>query len=89
MGDTVEVAGVLHFDVNEEEMTNRIMERGKTSGRIDDNLESLRKRFNNFKNEQMPIIDMYDKMGKTKKINGFQEIDKVFEDVQIALAEYI
>ena len=56
MKDIVDVIGVIHFDASEEEMTNRIMERAKTSGRVDDNLESLKKRFNNFKTEQMPII---------------------------------
>ena len=70
MTESVEMAYVLHFDVSEEEMTNRIMERAKTSGRNDDNLESLEKRFNNFKIEQMPIIEMFDAMGKVKKING-------------------
>ena len=56
MSDTVNLIGVIHFDASEEEMTKRIMERAKTSGRSDDNLESLKKRFNNFKTEQMPII---------------------------------
>lgn len=51
MGDSVELAYVIHFDANEEAMTERIMERAKTSGRVDDNLESLKKRFNNFKTE--------------------------------------
>ena len=70
MGEVTDVAYVLHFDATEEEMINRVMERAKTSGRIDDNLESLKKRFNNFKTEQMPIIEKFDAMGKAKKINA-------------------
>ena len=51
MGDAVEVPCVLHFDASEEAMTARILERAKTSGRADDNLESLKKRFDNFRTE--------------------------------------
>ena len=36
---------VLFFSTTEEVMLQRIMERGKTSGRSDDNVESLKKRF--------------------------------------------
>ena len=45
IGDQAEVPFVLHFDADEQAMTERIMERAKTSGRVDDNLESLKKRF--------------------------------------------
>ena len=36
---------VLFFTTTEEEMAKRLLERGKTSGREDDNEESIRKRF--------------------------------------------
>ena len=36
---------VLFFTTTEEEMLKRLLERGKTSGREDDNVESIKKRF--------------------------------------------
>ena len=36
---------VLFFSTTEEEMLKRLLERGKTSGREDDNEESIKKRF--------------------------------------------
>lgn len=39
---------VLVFEADEEVMIRRILERGKTSGREDDNIESLKKRFRKF-----------------------------------------
>lgn len=36
---------VLNLDTTEENMLERLLERGKTSGRADDNLESIKKRF--------------------------------------------
>ncbi len=36
---------VLFFTTTEEEMLKRLLERSKTSGREDDNVESIKKRF--------------------------------------------
>jgi len=42
MTDTVDVAGVLHFTCGDEAaLIERIMERSKSSGRTDDNMETL------------------------------------------------
>jgi UMP-CMP kinase len=41
---------VLFFTTDEETMLERLLERGKTSGRDDDNIESIRKRFGELKN---------------------------------------
>jgi UMP-CMP kinase len=59
MSESAEVAAVLWFDADEEEMTKRILKRAETSGRNDDNIETLRKRFAQFKEEQMPIIEKF------------------------------
>jgi UMP-CMP kinase len=48
MGELVEVPFILFMDADENTMVSRIMERSKTSGRNDDNIETLRKRFNTF-----------------------------------------
>ena len=36
---------MLFLATDEETMLNRLLERGKTSGRDDDNIESIKKRF--------------------------------------------
>lgn len=50
---------VLFFDTTEEVMLKRILERGKTSGREDDNEESIKKRFRTFQETSMPVVDKY------------------------------
>jgi adenylate kinase family enzyme len=50
----------LFLDANEEAMTARILERAKISGRVDDNVESLKLRFATFKNESIPIINLFE-----------------------------
>ena len=48
-------------------MTERCLNRGKTSGRIDDNPESLVKRFKTHMETSMPVIELFDKKGMVKR----------------------
>lgn len=89
MGEIVDVPFILFMDADEETMISRIMERSKTSGRNDDNIESLRKRFDTFKKETMPIVEMYEAQGKTKRINALRSVDEVYADVTASLTGFI
>ncbi|PXF44190.1 UMP-CMP kinase 3 [Gracilariopsis chorda] len=72
---------VLFFDCPEEEMERRLLQRGKTSGRSDDNIDSIRKRFNTFVNTSMPVIEYYEAKGKVHKIDATMPIDTVTEAI--------
>lgn len=67
-------------------MEARLLKRGETSGRSDDNLASIKKRFKTFQTESMPVIDYYDNQKKVVKVDAnrdpvvvFQDIKKVFD----------
>ncbi|XP_046846578.1 UMP-CMP kinase-like [Xenia sp. Carnegie-2017] len=85
MTGIVDVKCVLFFDCPEEECIRRIVERGKTSGRSDDNIHSLRKRFNTYKEQTMPIIEHYEKLNLVKRIPATGSPDEVFQDVKEAI----
>jgi UMP-CMP kinase len=89
MGDIVTVPFVFWFDASEDELEKRVLERSKTSGRNDDNIETLRKRFHQFATEQVPIINRFAEQGKVRKINGDRPVDEVYADVKAALAGHI
>lgn len=89
LGDSVEVPFVVFLEADEETMIQRIMERSKTSGRNDDNIEALRKRFATFRNETMPIIVKYEGMDKVRKINGLNSIDEVFTQFEGIFRDYL
>ncbi|CAE7299806.1 cmpk1, partial [Symbiodinium natans] len=57
IGDGADVLGVLFFEATETEMEKRLLERSSTSGRVDDNLESIRKRFRTYEQETKPIVE--------------------------------
>lgn len=89
IGDSVVVPFVLVFDANEDTMIERIIERGKTSGRSDDNVESLKKRFATFKGESVPIIEHFEKLGKVRKVDALHSIDQVFEKTAEQFKEFV
>ncbi|CAE7584406.1 cmpk [Symbiodinium natans] len=82
IGNSVRVKFVLFFDASEETMQVRLMERGKTSGRADDNLESIKKRFVTFQQESMPVVEHYRLQGLVRRIDAEQDSEKVWSDVQ-------
>ena len=45
-------------------MEKRILKRGESSGRVDDNLEALKKRFDTFTNDTKPVVEEFRSMGK-------------------------
>jgi adenylate kinase len=73
------ISGLLALDVNDEEITQRILLRGETSGRADDNDESIiRNRIEVYKSETTPVFDYYAQSGKSLKINGMGGIVEIF-----------
>ncbi|KAG5928107.1 hypothetical protein E4U42_001268 [Claviceps africana] len=78
---------VLFFDCPEKVMEARLLERGKTSGRADDNAESIRKRFRTFVETSMPVVDYYEKQGKVVKVDATPSPDAVFAKTQGHLME--
>lgn len=71
----------LFFDCPEEELERRLLSRGQTSGRTDDNLESIRKRFRTFGETCFPVIQYYEAKGKAHRIDSTKSIDEVFAEV--------
>lgn len=77
----------LFFDCPEEVMEKRLLNRGKTSGRADDNLESIKKRFKTFVETSMPVVKEFEGQGRVVKVDAVQEPDEVYKDVQAKLKE--
>lgn len=74
-----EIAVVLALQVGEEELVNRLLNRGKTSGRSDDSDETvIRKRLNVYSNETSPVADHYKKVRKFQNIKGEGTVIDIF-----------
>lgn len=75
----------LFFDCPERVMLERLMERGKTSGRDDDNIESIKKRFKTFVDTSMPVVDYFEQQSKVVKLSCDHSVDDVYKQVQEAV----
>lgn len=73
------ITGMIALDVPEDELKKRIKERGKTSGRTDDQDEAkIENRIKVYQEETLPVANYYDGEGKFVKIHGVGTIDEIF-----------
>ncbi len=63
-------------------MQQRLLNRGKTSGRADDNEESIKKRFRVFEETSMPVVEYFEKQGKVEKVGAVGTPEVVYEEVK-------
>ncbi|CAG8633241.1 11196_t:CDS:2 [Paraglomus brasilianum] len=77
-----ESKSVLYFECPEEVMLTRLLHRGETSGRVDDNIETIRKRFKTFVESSYPVVQYFEKKGKVKTVLCVDTPEKVYEKVK-------
>ncbi|RYP54322.1 hypothetical protein DL768_000896 [Monosporascus sp. mg162] len=73
---------VLFYDCPESEMERRLLERGKTSGRADDNADSIRKRFRTFVETSMPVVEYFARQDRVITVDARPEPDAVYRKTQ-------
>ncbi|KAF2435128.1 putative uridylate kinase [Tothia fuscella] len=78
----------LFFDCPEDVMQKRLLKRGETSGRADDNEESIKKRFKTFVETSLPVVEHFEKEGRVVKVSAVPGPDEVYEDVKKKLEEW-
>ena len=76
-GESVSV--MIYMDVPEEELVQRILLRGKDSGRADDASEDvIRNRIEVYRAQTEIVAEHYSKQGKYVAVNGVGTLDEVF-----------
>jgi len=76
-----DIALVLALEVSEEELINRLVNRGKTSGRSDDNEEIIRARIVEYENKTAAVARHYEKLGKVIHLKGEGSVDDIFQSL--------
>ncbi|CUS24914.1 LAQU0S21e01288g1_1 [Lachancea quebecensis] len=79
----------LFFDCPENVMLKRLLERGKTSGRSDDNVESIKKRFKTFLDTSMPVVKHFQEQGKVVTVSCDHDVNEVYDQVKVAVKDKI
>ena len=76
---------VVGLDVPDEILIERLVNRGKESGRSDDNEETIKNRLVEYENKTLPVASYYSKQGKEVKINGLGDIKRISQDIANAI----
>ena len=72
------ISATIALDASDDVLVERLLHRGKTSGRSDDQDESkIRNRFEEYTAKTAPLKSFYEAQGKFHSINGIGEIDAI------------
>lgn len=72
---------MIALEVHEEELINRLLKRGRESGRSDDQMSVIKNRIAVYERETYPVIDFYMKMQKYRSINGVGTVNEIFQRI--------
>ena len=72
-----EIDLLIDLNVPEEELVERLLNRGKISGRSDDNETAIRERLKVYHSQTEPVVDYYKAKGKHLPIEGVGEIEEI------------
>lgn len=70
---------MLSLEVPKKMLVERMLERGKTSGRADDNIEVIQNRLKEYENKTVPVIDFYNGKNIYFPIDGVGSVEDVFK----------
>lgn len=74
------ISAMLALEVDDEELTKRLLKRGLASGRSDDaNEDVIRRRITEYNNKTLPLKNYYSEQGKFHSIDGVGTIDEIFK----------
>jgi adenylate kinase len=82
-GNNKPISGMLALEVEKQELINRLLERGKTSGRSDDqDVSIIENRINVYNEKTSPLIDYYSAQNKFYAIQGMGTIAEIAERLE-------
>lgn len=75
------IAAMIELKVPEEELKARLVNRGKESGRSDDNEETIKKRLDVYHKQTEPLSQWYFKEGLHHPVEGIGSVDEIFDRI--------
>ncbi len=80
------ISMMLALEVENDELIKRLLNRGLSSGRADDqNEEVIQNRINEYNSKTLPLKNFYTAQGKFRSIQGIGSIDEIFASISKAI----
>lgn len=76
---------VIGLEVPEDELVERMLARGRETGRADDNIDTIKNRLDVYHKQTLPLRDYYNEKGKYLAIDGTGIVDEIFSDISAQL----
>ncbi len=80
---------LISLNVPEEESVKRLLNRGKTSGRSDDNEQVIRNRLKEYNDKTLPVLQFYKDKGIYVEVDGTKSIDEVHKQITEIIREQL
>lgn len=80
---------VIGLEVPEEELVDRMIKRGKDTGRADDNPETIKNRLKVYHDQTHPLRRYYNDEGKYIPVNGTGVVDDIFNAIADGLEKMV
>lgn len=85
-GRQTPITGMIALSVPSDELVERILLRGKTSGRVDDQNEAkIATRLRVYQDETLPVAQYYEQQDKYLEIDGVGDIEAIFQKIVSAV----
>ncbi|HEY8784053.1 MAG TPA: adenylate kinase [Mucilaginibacter sp.] len=83
------ISGMIALEVTDDELEQRLLDRGNHSGRADDATpEVIRKRIKEYNDKTAPVAEFYKKQNKFKSINGIGSVEEIFDAISAVINTY-
>lgn len=76
-----QIDAMIELSVPEDELMARLLNRGKLTGRSDDNEETIKKRLDVYHSQTAPLIDWYENEGIHHHVEGLGTVDEIFDRI--------
>ncbi len=81
-GKSTPISCMIALEVEKKELVKRLLNRGLTSGRADDQDESkIQNRITVYENETLPVANYFRKQGKYNPVHGVGSIEEIFSNI--------
>ena len=79
----------IALDVDNNSLIERLLERGKSSGRVDDqSVEKINIRLKEYDNKTKPLIDYYNDQNKFYSVNGIGSLEQITSRIEEVIEEF-
>ena len=83
------ISVLIEIQLDDNVLIERLTKRGETSGRTDDNIESIKKRLEVYKSQSKPAALFYKSLNKYAAVDGLGTIEEIFERISAVIISHL